>query len=154
MSTETTFTESGSSPGKPQAPRGMPGASLVREAQYRTTRGALLAVREWWNKRRGSNAYRMVQATGSSGIVAEYTARRQGNAAIVFELYTNGIFDLSTPLAELPPLLGRELGRAWLKAESNHCGRLHIVGGQECSHNPSVHAGASELEPASRGEVA
>ena len=61
-------------------------------------------------------------------MVAEYTARRQGNAAIVFELYSNGIFDLSTPLADLPPLLGRELGRAWLKAESGRDARLHVVG--------------------------
>ena len=41
---------------QPKAPRGMAGASLVRAAESRTPRGALLAIREWWNRRKGSNA--------------------------------------------------------------------------------------------------
>jgi hypothetical protein len=142
---------------QPKAPRGMAGASLVRAAESRTPRGALLAIREWWNRRKGSNAYRMIQATGSSGVVAEYTARRQGNAAIVFELYSNGIFDLSTLLADLPPLLGRELGRAWLKTESGRDARLHVVGAQDSAHardggiallEPTVYAGSREVAAA------
>ncbi len=36
---------------QPKAPRGMAGASLVRAAESRTPRGALLAIREWCNRR-------------------------------------------------------------------------------------------------------
>jgi len=137
----------------------MPGASLLREGEHRTVRGGIVTIREWWNRRRRTNAYRLVQATSSTGVIAEYFANRPGNAAIVFELYSAGIFDLSTTPHNVPPLLGRELGRAWLKAEDGRCGREHFVGStKDCAHvengviqlpKPSIHAGADELKPAS-----
>jgi hypothetical protein len=135
----------------------MSGASLVRESESRTERGTAITIREWWNRRKGSNAYRVVQAIRSSGgVLAEYTARSKGNAAMVFESYEAGIFDLSTPLADIGPDLGRAMGRAWLKAEDGQDARLHVVGARDCTHatedglipllEPNVHAGSEELD--------
>ena len=147
---------------KPRAPRGMPGATCVREGEHRTDRGAKLTIREWWNRRRGAGAYRVIQAARARGeVVSEYTARSRGNAAMIFELYLDGIFDLATPLSELPPNgLSQRMGRAWLKAEDGRCGRLHVVGATDCPHvgedglitlqNPSVYAGAEEPDSPSR----
>src|SRR5205807_187983 len=79
--------------------------------------------------------YRFVEARGSS-LLGEYTTVSRGNAAIVFEAFQAGIYDLSTPLADLPPGLARAMGRGWLKATDAACARQHVAGAEEstCRH--------------------
>jgi hypothetical protein len=113
----------------------------------------VIVVREWWHKEKGRPAYRHLEARRKLGgeLIAEYTAASPGNAAMVFEAFLAGIFDLSTPLSALPWDLGRAMGRGWLKAENGRCLRLHVMGATECPHygedgrvdltNPAVHAG-------------
>jgi hypothetical protein len=135
MSLEMQHTETGNSPPtspEARAPRGRPGATLVREAESRTARGATVTVREWWHRAKGHAPYRYVEAR-SHTLLGEYTTAVRGNAAMVFESFLAGVYDLSTPLGELPAGLGRAMGRAWLKASDGACGRLHVVGGH-CSH--------------------
>ena len=134
-----------------RAPRGRSGATMVREAKHRTGKGAIVVVREWWHRPRGGRPYRYVDARRPDGqLLAEYTANVRGNAAVVFEAFAAGVFDLGMPLAEMPAGLGRAMGRAWLKAEAGRDGRQHIVGaraaGDESETDPdtAVYAGVDD----------
>jgi hypothetical protein len=140
MSEETQHTESSNSPPEaPRAPRGRPGATLVREEESRTHRGATVTIREWWHRAKGQAPYRFVEARSGSGLLGEYTTAVRGNAAIVFEAFLAGVYDLSTPLADLPPGLSRAMGRGWLKAADGRCNSTthgHIAGAKGCPHVP------------------
>ena len=79
------------------------GGYVIREEPARTTRGAPYVVRLI---RYPGPSYGVVAARKGGGGIAEYRAARAGNAAMVFELYLAGIFDLSTRLADLPGGVG------------------------------------------------
>lgn len=122
---------------KPSA-RAPKGSTLIEEADSRTPRGAKLTMRlfqtpDGWT----------VQATSGSRALAEVRCHREGTARMVYAAFNHGVLDLAVPLADLPPLLSRAMGRAWLDAERGACWSLHIVGAK-CDLDGIVHGGAGE----------
>jgi hypothetical protein len=109
------------------------GDRLMREEESRTERGAKYTTR--LIRHRKPFWYTVKAARVGGGVLGEYNASSHGNAATVFDCYLTGVFDLRTPLADLPAGLSRAMGRAWLKAEHDRCHpRAHVVGAKGCAH--------------------
>jgi hypothetical protein len=107
---------------------------VIKTEDARTSRGAKIKVR--LVRRRLTETFYTVEAryADSGAILAEHTTSDPASAAMASAAYVAGVYDLSTPLADLPPGLSRAMGRAYLDATKSTCGLFHVTGAKHCHH--------------------